>query len=150
LLRARLADDADHVYSWHHLGHALDGLGDEEGARAAWLHGIEAARRHPGPSPVASLPYLDLVQRDMTRGVDVTALLDEMVARFPGHHLVNWLHARYLMRDGRFEEAVPLLEALAAVDSQTLVEDRLAYDARIFGVWPITGLALCCFRLGRF
>jgi hypothetical protein len=150
LLRVRLADDPDHVYSWNHLAQALDDLGNSAGARAAWLRGIEVARRRPEASALDSLPYLALIQHEMTRGEDVTTLLDEAVARFPENHLVSWMRGRALMRRGRDAEALPILAALVEVDAETLVEDRLAYDARIFGVWATASLALCCFRLGRY
>lgn len=150
LLRARLVDDTDHVYSWNHLAHALDDLGDHVAARAAWVRGIEVARHHREASAFDSLPYLALIQRDMARGADVTALLDEAVARFPGNHLVSWLRGRALMAGGRFAEALPIFAALEKIDAEGLVEDRLGYDARIFGVWATASLALCWFRLGQY
>jgi hypothetical protein len=149
LLRTRLADDPDHGHSWQHLGHALEALGDDDGARRAWLGGIEAARRRPTPLAADSLSYAALLHRDLARGVDVAPLLGEAIARFPENHLLKWIRARALARGGRFEEALPIFAALAAVDPETLVAD-LAYDARLFGIWAITGLALCCFRLGRY
>jgi tetratricopeptide (TPR) repeat protein len=150
LLRSRLAEEPGHVYSWQHLGHALDDLGDGDGARAAWLRGIEAARRKAEASPADVLAYAAFMHRELDRGADISSLLDEATVRFPGSPLVAWIGGRALMRRGRFAEALPILAALAAVDAETLVEDRLAYDVRIFGVWAVAGLALCCFRLGRY
>ena len=151
LLRARLAEDPGHGYSWQHLGHALEDLGDHDGARKAWLGGIEAARRRSAAFAPDCLSYAALIHRDLGRGADVTPLLDEAIARFPGNHLVRWIEARVLLRRGRAAEALPIFAALTEVDTEALVEDDpLAYDARIFGVWAIAGLALACFRLGRY
>jgi tetratricopeptide (TPR) repeat protein len=150
LLHARLAATPDHVYSWNHLAHALEDLGDAEGARAAWLRAIDAARQKPEPVPADGLAYAALIQREMARGGDVTALVDEATARYQHNHLVRWVRGLALTRQGRFAEALPIFAALAAVDPETLEDDRLAYDVRIFGVWAAAGLALCCFRLGRF
>jgi tetratricopeptide (TPR) repeat protein len=43
-----------------------------------------------------------------------------------------------------------VFEALAAIDAETFVDDAVAYDEGIFGVWSLDALGLCCFRLGRF
>ena len=151
LLRSRLADDPDHAYGWQHLGHALEGIGDHEGARRAWLSGIEAARRHRVPSAADSLSYTALMHRELARGADITPLLDEAIARFPRNHLVRWIEARALLRGGGAAEALRIFAGLAEVDAEALVEeDPLAYDLRIFGVWAMAGLALCCFRLGKY
>jgi tetratricopeptide (TPR) repeat protein len=151
LLRSRLADDPDHAYSWQHLGHALEGIGDHEGARRAWLSGIAAARRRRVAFAPDSLSYTALMHRELARGADITPLLDEAIARFPRNHLVRWIEARALLRGGRTAEALRIFAELAEVDTEALVdEDPLAYDVRIFGVWATAGLALCCFRLGRY
>lgn len=42
-LRAALGFDATYSVAWKWLGKALLGEGDQEGARAAWLSGIESA-----------------------------------------------------------------------------------------------------------
>ena len=151
LLRSRLAEDPDHAYSWQHLGHALEGIGDHEGAREAWLSGIAAARRRPVAYAPDSLSYAALMHRDLARGADIAPLLDEATARFPRNHLIRWIEARAVLHRGRAAEALRLFAGLAEVDTEALVEeDPLAYDVRIFGVWATAGLALCCFRLGRY
>jgi tetratricopeptide (TPR) repeat protein len=151
LLRARLADDPDHGYSWQHLGHALEGVGDDEGARHAWLGGVEAARRRAVAFAPDSLSYVALMHRELARGADVTPLLDEAIARYPDNHAVRWIEARALLRRGLAAEALPIFAGLTEVDTEALVEeDPLAYDGRIFGAWAIAGLGLCCFRLGRY
>ena len=54
------------------------------------------------------------------------------------------------MAAGRLEEALRVFDELAAIDAETFVDEAVAYDARIFGVWSLDALGLCCFRLGRF
>ena len=127
LLRARLERDPEHVYSWTHLGRALASLGDADGARAAWIRGIEAVRRQSKADPSDSLPYTALIQSELRRGVDPADLLDEANARFPGNHVVAWAHGRALMAQGRFAEAIPVFERLTAVD----VEDDMDPTARV-------------------
>ena len=39
---------------------------------------------------------------------------------------------------------------LASQCEYAFEDEAITYDARIFGVWPLDALGLCCFRLGRF
>jgi glycosyltransferase involved in cell wall biosynthesis len=151
LLKARLAEDPRHVFSWHHLGRALLALGDPERAVRAWRAGIEVVRSRSESSPPDSLLYGSLLRHEMDAGGGGTpGLLEEGLARFPGNHLLAWLHGRRLVAEWRFEEAIGVFERLAAIDGETFVDDAVAYDARIFGAWALDALGLCCFRLGRF
>jgi tetratricopeptide (TPR) repeat protein len=150
LLRARLAEDPQHVFSWHHLGRVLDGLGDADGAARAWRRGIEVARGRTEASPADCLLYGSLLRHELDRGETTPGLLEEALARFPGNHLLAWLHGRKLVAEGRLDEALGIFERLAAIDGETLEDDAVAYDARIFGEWSLGALGLCCFRLERF
>jgi hypothetical protein len=151
LLKARLADDPRHAFSWHHLGRALLGLGDSVGAAAAWRRGIEVVRsRGDTGEPPDCLLYCSLLRLELDAGVGTPGLLEEALARFPGNHLLAWLRGRQLIADEKFEAAIGVFEGLAAIDADTFVDDTMAYDARIFGAWAHDALGLCCFRLGRF
>lgn len=149
LLRARLAEDPGHVYSWHHLGRALMALGDGTGAMAAWRRGVDVVRRRPIPAALDSLPYVELLRHQSCTAADAATLLEEALALFPDNRMLAWVRGRHLMAAGRFEEAIPVFEALAAVDAESFCDDRIAYDTRIFGVLAYDSLALCHFRLGH-
>ena len=138
------------VFCWHHLGRALAGLGDAGGAADTWRRGVEAVRGAVEPSPADSLPYASLLGQQMGQGCLDPGLLDEARARFPDNHLIAWLDGRRLVAAGRHEEAIGVFQTLAAVDADTFMDEAIAYDARIFRVWPLDALGLCCFRLGRF
>jgi tetratricopeptide (TPR) repeat protein len=150
LLRARLQAEPVHVFSWHHLGRALEALGDVEGAVAAWWRGIEVVRQTPRREPADSLPYVAIIGHELHAGRDPSALLAEAKQRCPGNLLLTWLEGRCLMAAGRHADAIPIFERLASVDARTLCDDALAYDVRMFGLSSYESLALCCFRLGRF
>ena len=150
LLRARLAEDPEHAFCWHHLGRVLAALGDADGAAEAWRRGVEVVRRRAEPSPVDGLLYGSLLRHELDHGRRTPGLLEEALARCPGNHLIAWLRGRRLVTEGRHEEAIAVFEPLSAVDAATFVDDAVAYDARIFGVWSLDALGLCCFRLGRF
>jgi tetratricopeptide (TPR) repeat protein len=150
LLRARLAREPDHVYSWHHLGRALAGLGDLNGALAAWWRAVAVVRAGGAPGPLDRLPYGSLLLEARV-AAEAPALLTEARALFPRDHLFAWIEGKRLMAAGRLEEAVPVFEQLLAVDAETSCdEDGIAYDARIFGLFAWDALALCHFRLGRY
>ena len=150
LLRARLGENPQHVFSWHHLGRVLEALGDADGAAEAWRRGIEVVRSRPATTTADCLLYGSLLRYELDRGQSTPGLLEEALGRFPGNHQLAWLEGRRLVAAGRFEEALRVFDALAAIDAETFVDEAVAYDARIFGVWSLDALGLCCFRLGRF
>ncbi len=150
LLRARLASDPHHVYSWGHLGVTLHGMGDEVGAEAAWRQGVAVVRAKRARSISDSAPYVDLAHCLIRRGEDAGALLDEGLHLFPDNFTLQWLRARTLADAGGFAEALPILERLAATDPEVAGGGVLAHDERIFGLFACEALGLCCFRLGRY
>lgn len=149
LLRARLAADPQHSYSWIHLARTLAATGDEGAARAAWRRAIAIARARAWPTMLDCLAYSDLLCRQPAE-TDAATLLEEALARFPGNHSLAWIHARHVMAAGCFDAAIPILEALASVDGDALCDESVAHDLRIFGVLACDSLALCHFRLGRY
>lgn len=150
LLRARVAAEPGHVYCLSHLGRVLLGLGDRAGAETAWRQALEAVRAKVQRSAGDCLPYIHLVQSGVADGHEAPALLDEGLQTFPGNHLLAWFKGRALMTAGAFAEAIPILEALAAVDADDVCHSRVSYDARIFGELAYDSLAWCHFQLGQF
>jgi tetratricopeptide (TPR) repeat protein len=149
LLRARLATDPQHSYSRIHLARTLAATGDEAGARAAWRQAIAIARARTGTTTLDCLAYTDLLCREPPEP-DAATLLEEALQRFPGNHSLAWIHGRHLMATARFEAAIPIFEDLASIDGETLCDDLVAHDVRIFGVLAWDSLGLCHFRLGRY
>lgn len=150
LLRERLTREPTHVYSWNHLGQALDGSGDHIGALAAWTQAIEIVRTLDNRQPLTALPYGSLLLCQDS-GIAHDQLLDEALARFPRDCLFHWLHAHRLLARGDAADALPIFESLAAIDAATYCSsDGVAYDERIFGAHAQRGVALCLFRLGRY
>jgi tetratricopeptide (TPR) repeat protein len=152
LLRERLRGEPNHVYSWAHLGSALLASGDEAGAEDAWRRGIAVVRglSAQARTPTDGLPYLHLVRLLLDRTRDAAELMDEALRVFPENHALAWLAGRGLLERGRFEDAMPYFERLAAIDPGRLDPGPLAYDASIFGANAHAALGLCAFRLGRF
>ena len=150
LLQARLAAEPDHVYCWQQLGHTLLALGDEAGAVGAWHRGLEVIRRRPEPLATDRSLYLDLLLHDARAGEGRTPLLVEALRHFPGDPLLAWLDGHALIGEERPAEAIPIFEGLRRIDADARCDDRVAYDARLFGAYADDALGLCYFRLGRF
>lgn len=150
LLEARLADEPDNTYCWSHLAGTLDALGRGDEARAAWMRGVEVARRKEISTELDSLPYIGLLAWMDRHGEDGNRLLDEAWKRFPNVVEIVWRQAQRLLGNGASDEAVTLLEQLAAVDPDTHIEPLMAHDQRLFRVWVHDALGLGYFRLGRF
>ncbi len=148
LLEARLAADPDHVYSRDHLGVTLLGLGDEAGAEAAFRRAALSASGRARPEPADALPFVHLASLLLDRGRDARDVIDAGRSRFPDDHALAWLDARASLDAGDPARALPIFDALAAVDASTLCMPR-AYDVSIFGANAYAAAALCLLRLGR-
>jgi glycosyltransferase involved in cell wall biosynthesis len=151
LLRRKLADDPDHVYSWWHLGRILRADGCVEEARSAWRNGIEAARRRTFLYWADSLVYAELIELDFDQRAIADALLAEAMERYPDHAYLLWLDGQRLIRDGDFEQALTRFQELVEWDARAHEsDDALGYPERLFGAMAFEGLASCCFKLGRY
>jgi glycosyltransferase involved in cell wall biosynthesis len=151
LLLRKLEEDPDHPYSWWHLGAVYRGLGEPDRARAAWRAGVAAARRKRMRRWADSLTYIGLIELDFAQREEVDPLLEEALRRYPDHPHLVWLHGQALIRDGRFADAIPVLEDLVAWRSRPRATDGVVgADERLFSLLPYDALAACHYRLGRY
>ena len=151
LLEKALAEDPERIYCWCHLAIVHLGLGDEAAAEAAWTRALELTRRKTGQLLAEdSLPYLGLIEFGDARGRDVEPLLSEGLRRFPLNLQLVWLHGRFLMKAGRFEDAIACFEQLLAAGERGDFDRSMAYDARLFDLFAWEALATCHFQRGRF
>ncbi len=132
LLRAEIPLDPDNLFNRHHLACVLAGLGDEAEAEVVLAQAVEVARRRP-LDPVGVLVFTDLVRMRRRRGEDIGALLAEARRQYPSNKLLWWIESAVRISEGRYEEALALLDRLLAVDLAALPDEGPAYDARIFG-----------------
>jgi glycosyltransferase involved in cell wall biosynthesis len=149
LLRAEIPLDPDNLFKRHHLACVLAGLGDEAEGEVVLAQAVEVARRRP-LDPVGVLVFTDLVRMRRQRGEDIGALLAEARRQYPSNKLLWWIESAVRISDGRYEEALALLDRLLAVDLATLPDEGPAYDARIFGEFADEARGVCLFRLGRY
>jgi tetratricopeptide (TPR) repeat protein len=150
LLERSLAEDPSRVYSWCHLAGVREALGDTEGAERAWAEAMRLVRTKTTRQPEDVLPFLNLIERGLAAGDDVTGLLDEAQALFGSYLQFTWLRARALIAGGRAAEAIPLLEALVTAGATSEFDRFWAYDLRMFGLFAYEMLAACHFELGEY
>jgi tetratricopeptide (TPR) repeat protein len=150
LLERSLAEDPSRVFSWCHLADVREVLGDAEGAERAWGEAMRLVREKANRQPEDALPFLNLIERGLAAGEDVTDLLGEAMRLFPSNLQFTWLHATTLTAGGRAAEAIPVLEALVAAGAAATFDRSWAYDLRMFGVLAYEMLAACHFGLGEY
>ena len=149
MLEARLADTPGHVYSWVHLGCTHEALGQRERARRAWGRGVERVRSKNGREPRDCFPFLALLHFGERWGEATDEILEESLELFPENLWLRWLEAKRWMANRRYEQALPLLEAIDARRGETVPDPVFAYDRRLLSVWIHDALGLCYFHLDR-
>ena len=149
LLRAELPREPDNLFNRHHLARVLRGLGQDQEAAQVLADAVDVARRRPFDQ-LGALVFTDLIRLRRERGEDVAALLAEARTFYPDNKLLWWIEATVRMADGRYLEALALLDRLLAVDLAALPAEGPAYDARIFGEFANEARGACLFRLGRY
>jgi tetratricopeptide (TPR) repeat protein len=152
LLRARLAREPEHLYSWWHFGQTLQLAGDDEGALTAWTQGAAVARaRPPGERQISDAQSaVSLLKLQIKRGVRAEPLLCEALELYPDHLTLRWIGATLALERGESEKARPVLEMLASIDADDFFDPRISYEKSLFRCLAKDALALCHFRAGRF
>ncbi len=149
LLRRHVENLPENIFLRFKLGVVLKALGDTEGAEREWRRAIESVRRRDNLIPRDSQPYYDLMRLLLEKGEDITPLLQEAEALFPGNYLIMWVKAMALMHGGAYEEAAGIFGLLTSIDPDNLEPERISYDRRIFGEFSYEPMGTCYFKLGR-
>jgi tetratricopeptide (TPR) repeat protein len=149
LLLAALERHPGKSFHWWHLAQTYELLGEHDRARAALEEGVDRVRAKAQLGAVDGLPFAALIQVRLGRGEDPRPLVDEALRLFPGNLQFHWFHARLLMNEERFAEAIPIFEWLLERGRKRDYDHVAAYDVRLFGVLSYDSLATCCYRLGR-
>jgi glycosyltransferase involved in cell wall biosynthesis len=150
LLRRQIEVEPDNLFNLHHLARALRGLGQADEAEQVLKHAVELVRAMPYVDTAGVLAYMDLVALRDARGEDVSALLEDGLARYPANWSLVWQQGTILMASGHYDEALPWFDKLIAVNTSTLPDQGPSYDARLFTELAPDARGLCLFRLGRY
>jgi len=148
MLERAVCDDPDRPYLWFHLGATRLALGDDRGAEAAWWQAVRIARQEGAVRSPAVLAYVELSLLRLRTGRSAAELLADLAEHRPGDPLTSWVLAHQAMFEGRWPDAVPLLEGLLATDPDELPVRELAYNRAIFDGLAAHALGICWFQLG--
>jgi tetratricopeptide (TPR) repeat protein len=151
LLHKQLVLDPERIYLWWHLGVVERDLGRLAEAEAAWLQGVDIARRGAARGPEIALCFIELAKVRLQRGEEALALalVCEAKQLQPHNLLLHWIEAQALVAAGRHREGFAIFARLASVDPDTLLAE-LSYDLRIFGAWAFAEMGRCAFRMGCY
>lgn len=150
LLRAAVLRDPDRVYYWNDLAHTLAGLGETDEAIAVSAEGV--ARPVPGDRSSRILRSMLIhthARLRAQRGEDVRELIEAGLQLYPANWSLRFLRAHVLIDAGAPGAALADLEALVAQDAESLCDDLLAHDQRIFGCYAHDLMGLALLRMGN-
>ncbi|OEO28520.1 hypothetical protein VW23_004485 [Devosia insulae DS-56] len=149
LLRASVEREPDRSYYWHDLANTLAGLGELDEAIA--ISGQGLARPEPADRPgriMRSMLIHTHARLRMQRGEDMRELIAVGLAFHPENWSLLFLRARASVNAGAFDAAIDDLLPLLAQDADTVVDDILAYDRRIFGAHAHDLMGVALLRMG--
>jgi tetratricopeptide (TPR) repeat protein len=152
LLRRQLEAEPHNLFNLHHLFRVLDGLGEHEEAEEVLEGAVDLVQMSPAATsdPLGSLAMIELIRLRHYRGEEIGDLLADALKRYPANRLIVFYEGRYLIDNGRYEEALERFRSLLAVDLVALPDEWPgACDARIFGSLSHDACGICLFRLGR-
>jgi glycosyltransferase involved in cell wall biosynthesis len=150
LLERHAANLPENTFLRYRLGVTRKALGDTEGAEREWRAAVDTIRRRrDNVAPRDCQAYYDLIRLLLEKGEDVSPLLEEAEALFPGNHLITWTRAMVLMHGGSYEEAAGIFGSLTSLDPEHIDHVRISYDRRIFGEFSWEPMGTCYFKLGR-
>ena len=149
LLRKQIEKDSNRLYLWWHLGTVYRDMGRTADAEAAWRKGVRLSLSTPSRIPEDGLCFIELAKLAMARGSDAMPVIEAGLSLQSANYLLHWLKGKALLAGGDYQAAVPIFEALAAVDAGTLIAE-VSYDKRIFGAWALAELGEFTFRMGQY
>lgn len=149
LLRSAIEREPDRIYYWNDLAQTLAGLGEIDQAIEMSAEGL---RRDAPATPVGQVSRSALIHTHarlrLQRGGDVRDLIEQGLAHYPANWSLRFLRARGAIDAGDPASALPDLEALLAQDPDTICDDSLAHDRRIFGCYAHELMGVARLRLG--
>ena len=149
LLLVQLETTPDRPYLWSQLGRARQGLGDPDGATAAWEEGVAAARRRGEARRSGDcIAHFDLIL-DRARRTPDPELVAEADALFPGHPLVLWAGTVDAIARADHAEVVARLDRLLALTPEEVAQQVATLRERILGDWGHHARGMAHFQLGQ-
>ena len=149
LLERAVLEHPERTYLWLHLGAVRLALEDPAGADEAWSRAVTITRARGSMSGPAMLAFVDLALHRIRRGHSAADLVADLESLRPDDPLTNWAKAHQAMFEHRWNDAMPLLEALLAIDVETL-STEVGYNRSIFATFAAHALGSCHFHLDDY
>lgn len=149
LLQAAVERDPDRSYYWKDLADTLAGLGRIDEAITVSGQGLArtTASGRAGHAMRSALIHTNARLR-VQRGEDVRELIDTGLALHPANWSLLFLRARAEVNAGALKAALDDLRLLLAQDPETVLDDILAHDRRIFSAYAHDLMGVALLRLG--
>src|SRR5262249_45751660 len=141
----------ERVFLWADMAEALAGLGHGEDAKRACWRAVELAAASPEPKQKldAVLAWKRLIALSAGEPGEAVALARRASAIYPDDPSLQFELARALFATHEADKVLPILDALTAIDAETVFDPITAYDKRIFGEWAFDLKGAAYARLGR-
>jgi len=135
LLLDSIATQPSRPYYWYHLAETYAALGRRKEARETGERGLTVAGASATEKQAADVNLIAQVvaRLRIEDGLDPTAVIDAALQRYAGDYAMIFLKARWLVTQGRAEDAIALLDQLLAIDPSNLQPTLMAFDEQIFG-----------------
>lgn len=150
LLLASVAENPMRPYFWYHLTETYAAMGQLETALEVGERGLLVLGDDFGEKELADV---NLLAQAVTRlrldaNRDPSDLIEAALDRVPDDHAMQFIKARWLIRQGQPREAIALLDRLTSIDAGRLEPGHMAFDERIFGTFAIELKAAALVQLG--
>ena len=150
LLLDSIATEPLRPYYWYHLAETYAALGRRREALETGERGLSIAGGSASEKEAADVNLLAQVvaRLRIEEGLDPTAVIDAALQRYAGDYAMIFLKARWLVTQGRAEDAIALLDQLLAIDPSRLPPTLMAFDEQIFGRHARELKAIALVKLG--
>ena len=150
LLRRALVEQPGHIWNRSHLALVYVTLGRARDAERAWRRAIADLHRTGSRNLLDSVAHSGYANWLLANDRDASRVIADGLARFPGNMELHWLRARSLMKQRRWRQAIPILEALIEHRAGRPDDRQLPFRSAIFGDEALAALGTCCFQLRRY
>jgi glycosyltransferase involved in cell wall biosynthesis len=132
LLLGMLKHEPERIFMRCHLARTYEVLGENHLADEAWMTGIEIVLKKNNRNIGDSFPHLGAIESEIRKGRHPAGLVAEGHKMFPRNLQVCWYQASLWLKEGRHQEALPLLEQIIDCGRTNDFDHSIGYDRRLF------------------
>ena len=151
LLVECVTSNPQRIYYWYHLTETYAALGRVADALATGDQGLALAGDCISSKDAADLNLLAqaVARLRIEAGIDPSAVIECALRRIPDDHAMQFLKARWLVAQGRLQDAIDVLDHLLAIDPTLIPPGLLAFDENIFGGMALELKAAALAKMGE-